>query len=107
MPIKPQSPLEEFVLNALNKQGFEKLKDADQEMFFPQYMAEAERRLGLAMAPYFTAESAEEFKKLSMKTDSTSEEWFAFWTKSVPNFMEVLNKTLADFATELNLAVNA
>lgn len=105
MAIQPANPLEQFVLEALNKQGFDKMKEGDQKMFFPQFMTEAERRVGLVLAPRLTAESADEFQKLMLKENSTSDDWYNFWSKNVPDFMELVKKALADFAVEMNLAL--
>ena len=100
MAIQPANPLEQFVLEALIAQGFEKLNEVDQKIFFPQFVTEAERRVGIAFAPHLTAESADEFKAL-LEKDSTSDDWYNFWNKNVPDFMTLVRKTLEDFATEM------
>lgn len=96
--------LESFVLEALRAKGFDKLAPADQDAFLPQFMAEAERRLGLALMPYIkTKEIADAFGKL-LEQDATPDDWSAFWNTHVPDFPAVVKDTLDNFAEELSKA---
>lgn len=106
MSIQPANPLEQFVLDALMKHGWDKLKPEDQENFFPQFTAEAERRLGVVMVPYITDEAAADMDKM-LKEETAPEAWFDFWQKHVPNFTEIVKKTMDDFASEMSTAINA
>lgn len=96
--------LEKLVLEALKSHGFDKLSQADQVSFFPQFMAVAEERLGLALLPKLTtAKAADELSAL-LQSDAQPEAWFSFWEKHVPDFTEIVKGTLEDFATELSAA---
>ena len=103
MNIKITNPLEQMVLDALKQNGFDKLRDEDQKAYFPQFMAEAERRLGIALAPHLKEDVSDEFKALLNK-DSSADEWFAFWDKNVPNFVDLVKETMANFAKEVSNA---
>lgn len=58
----PENSLEAIVLAMLNKYGFNKMSEVEQKEFFPQFMAEAERRIGVALLPHLSEEDA---KKLA------------------------------------------
>lgn len=95
--------LEEFLLNALREHGFDKLSPTDQQAYFPQFMAELERRLGLTLVPYLQDDAAVEFDRL-VKNETAPEAWAAFWQKNVPDFQAVVKKVLDQFAAEMSSA---
>lgn len=96
--------LETMVLEMLRAKGFDRLSPADQEVFLPQFTAEAERRLGVALMPYLNNEAAmAEFNKLA-GADTSAGAWFTFWNSRVPKFDEVVKKALEDFANEVAAA---
>ncbi|MBI5728875.1 MAG: hypothetical protein HY983_01335 [Candidatus Magasanikbacteria bacterium] len=104
-PSQPSfSFLEKFVLEALQSHGFDKLSPADQVSFFPQFMAEAEERLGIALLPRLTSESAAKELDVLLQKESAPEEWSIFWKKHVPDFTAVVKDTLQKFASELSVA---
>ncbi len=96
--------LEKFVLEALKNHGFDKLSAADQASFLPQFMAVAEERLGLALLPKLTSESAADELNELLQSDASPEQWFSFWEKHVPDFAGVVKETLENFAAELSTA---
>lgn len=93
--------LEKFVLEALKSHSFAKLSQADQVSFFPQFMAVAEERLGLALLPKLTTEEAANELSGLLQADTTPEGWSNFWKKHVPDFDKVVASTLENFAAEL------
>lgn len=104
-PSQPSfSFLEKFVLEALNNHGFDKLSPADQASFLPQFMAEAEERLGVALLPKLTSESAAKELNALLRREAAPEEWLAFWKKHVPDFTVIVKDTLKSFASELSVA---
>ncbi len=96
--------LESFLKDLLDQHGFSKLSEEDQESYLPQFVAEAEKRLGVALLPYLKTETAAaEFEALLQK-DASAEEWSAFWQRQVPDFQQVATDALADFAKEVGTA---
>lgn len=98
--IKPQTFVEQAVLSVLSKYGFENLSETDQQGFFPQFVVEAERRLGLAVLPLLNEEAAAGFEKL-LKEETDADKWYAFWSKYLPNFNELMTETLEKFGAEV------
>ena len=98
--IKPQTVIEQAVLGILSQHGFENLSESDQQAFFPQFVAEAERRLGLAVLPLLDEEAAKEFEK-KLHEEESADQWYAFWSKYVPNFNELIDDTLEKFGSEV------
>jgi predicted methyltransferase len=99
--MQQQNPLEELVVSVLNENGFGKLDEDAKKTYLPQFIAQAEQRLGAAMLPLLGEQSANEFVKLTKK-ETSSDEWYGFWKKNVPNFDLVVKKTLKDFASEVS-----
>jgi len=95
--------LEVYLLQVLNENGFEKLDDDAKKTYFPQFMAQAEQRLGSALLPLLNEDSANQFVELTKK-NADPDTWFNFWHDHVPNFDEVVKKTLNEFATEIKSA---
>lgn len=95
-----QNPLEELVLNILNENGFDKLDEEAKKTYFPQFMAQAEQRMGAALLPLLNEESANLFVELTKK-QVKPEEWLKFWHDNVENFDDVVKKTLGEYALEV------
>lgn len=95
-----QNPLEELLAEILNSNGFDKLDEETKREYMPQFMAQAEQRVGAALLPLLNQESASKFVELSQK-ESTPDEWWNFWQENVPNFSEVVRQSLMDFAAEV------
>ncbi len=95
--------LEVYLLQVLNENGFEKLDDDAKKMYFPQFMAQAEQRLGATLLPLLNEETANKFVELT-KQQADPNTWFEFWNANIPNFEEVIKKTLNDFAVEIKAA---
>lgn len=92
--------LEVYLLEVLNQNGFEKLDDDAKKTYFPQFLAQAEQRLGAALLPLLNEESANKFVELT-KNNANPDAWYEFWNANIPNFEEVVKKTLNEFAVEI------
>lgn len=94
------------MLDALHTKGFDKISPDDQAALLPQFVVEAERRLGLAMMPALQKEEdVVTFTTMLEQGTATPEEWLAFWHKAVPQFDVLVKQTLEAFADELNGAL--
>lgn len=88
----------------LLEHGFDRLSPEDQAGYFPQFVAEAELRLGGALGKFLTTpESAGMFAHL-LESDAGPDAWLAFWKKNVPSFEQVVEETLQKYATEVAAA---
>ena len=92
--------LGQYVNTLFDQEGFAEMTEETRKQMIPQFMAEAERRIGIAVLPELSEESAKEFVKLAEDEDVTPEKINAFLQENVPNFKEVVQKTLKDFTVE-------
>jgi hypothetical protein len=92
--------LESFIHTVLDEAGFESLSEATRGQFVPMFVAEAERRLGLALLPLLNDNQAEQLADLANNEKTTAEDLANFWQQNVPNFQTVVEQTLAAFAEE-------
>ena len=95
--------VQQRVLEMLKGEGYDQLSEDDQKAYLVQFTAEAERRLGLALLPHLTDQAATELEKVTNQ-DPTPDQWYDFWNKNIPNFVELVNKTLEDFGKEITAA---
>lgn len=95
-----QNPLEELVVDILNTNGFDKLDESAKKEYLPQFMAQAEQRIGAKLLPLLNEVSATQFVELSKK-ETTPDQWWKFWQENVPNFTEVVKQSLVEFASEV------
>lgn len=93
--------LEQFIETTLDEAGFNTLTEETRAQYVPQFVAEAERRIGLALIPKLTETSAKELDELLKNDEMTAEEMRKFWVKSIPNFETTVQETLKNFAVEL------
>ncbi|OGH89709.1 MAG: hypothetical protein A2537_02330 [Candidatus Magasanikbacteria bacterium RIFOXYD2_FULL_36_9] len=95
-----ENPLEELVLSILNENGFDKLDEEAKKEYLPQFLAQAQQRIGAALLPLLSEDSAKQFVELSKK-ETNPEKWWEFWQTNVPNFNDVVKNALAGFAQEV------
>lgn len=100
-----QNPLEEILLQVLKEKGFDKLSQADQDMYLAQFTAEADRRLSIALIPLLSEEGMEEHVEM-LKNNATAEQWTEFWNKNIEDFPAVVSKVLEDYTSEIGAAFN-
>ncbi len=98
--------LKQFIEHALDEAGFQNLTEETRGQYVPQFVAEAERRIGLALIPRLTEDSAKELEQLLEKDDLTPEEMRNFWTDTIPDFENVVGDTLRSFSQELKDTLN-
>ena len=92
--------LESFIHNVLDEAGFQEMTEATRAQFVPMFVAEAERRPGLALLRLLNDEQIKALADLA-KNDEIDQKMMAdFWIESVPNFEEVVQNTLEAFAEE-------
>ncbi len=97
--------LRSYVEELFAQTGFAKLTDQTKRQYIPQFAAEAERRLGLALLPHLDEAAARELVKLVESETVTPEKLKHFWQTNVPDFDAIVQKTLADFAVELQKVI--
>jgi len=95
--------IKQRVLEILKNQGFDKLSEDDQKAYLTQFSAEAERRLGLAVLPQLSETAVIELEKMTNQ-DISPDQWFEFWNNNVTDFTGLVDKTLKDFAVEIEAA---
>ncbi len=93
--------LRSYIETLLDQTGFAEVSESTRAQYVPQFVAEAERRLGLVLMPKLNETSAKELVQLAQAKDTTPEALQAFWQKNVTDFSEVVQKTLADFSAEM------
>jgi len=93
--------LDQYILLVLKENGFEDLTPENQEQFLPQFTAEAQRRIGLALLPKLDEDSGEKMLDMAANEKTTPEEWQEFWTNSVSDFTEVVKQALLGYAKDL------
>ncbi|MBU0545952.1 hypothetical protein KKA13_01725 [Patescibacteria group bacterium] len=102
-----QNFLEEYVLKILQENGFENLSDENRKLMLPQFVAQAEKRIGAALLPLLDEEKAKKFTELAQDEKTTPEIWWNFWNENIPNFTEVVKKELDSYAEEVKKALVA
>lgn len=95
--------LEDLIINILRQHGYDNLTEDDQKAMRVQFTAEAERRLGLAIMPLMSEETARRFADMVEKNQDPVM-WYQFWKDNIPGFEDVVKKTLEDFAVEVGKA---
>ena len=103
MAEKPQAQfdfLRSYIEQLLDKHGFETLSEETRAQYVPQFVAEAERRLGIALMPHLDESAAKEFESLLTNEDMTTDQLQSFWQTHVPNFESIVKETLENFAKE-------
>lgn len=93
--------LHDYIMQTLSACGYENLSENLKSEYVPQFIAHAETRIGAALLPSLTEAGAKEMAGLLKSEKVTPEDWANFWQKNVPNYPEIVKKTLADFAEEM------
>ncbi|KKQ27037.1 MAG: hypothetical protein US42_C0016G0022 [Candidatus Magasanikbacteria bacterium GW2011_GWC2_37_14] len=90
-----------FINKILDEAGMETMAEELRDEFVPKFVAEAYTRLGLALFPLLNKEQLEAYGKLMERDDVEDSMVFDFWKTSLPNFEQLVQTTLNQFATEL------
>ena len=100
--------LRQYIEQLLDDSGaFNSLTEETRGEYIPQFVAEAERRIGLSVLPELDEEGALRFKVLVEDEKTTDEEMQQFWKDAVPNLDAIVQKTLLAFAEEFKQSVQA
>jgi len=92
--------LTSYVLQLLEEHGMGDLTDEQKRFYVPQLLSHVERRIGMALLPRLNDEQTEEFTRLA-NTDTTPEQWKAFWYGAFPQFEQEITQILADFSNSV------
>jgi hypothetical protein len=93
--------LKMYIEKILDDAGFDKMTEETRAQYVPQFMAEAQRRVGLALMPHLDSDATDDLEKILKNDQLSSGVMQEFWKKHVPDFEVILQKTLADFSVEL------
>ncbi|MFA7245525.1 MAG: DUF5663 domain-containing protein [Candidatus Magasanikbacteria bacterium] len=93
--------LKVFIEKTLDEAGFENLSEETRAAYVPQFIAEAERRLGLALIPKLDESAVKELESLLKRENFSPEDLQQFWLNNVTNFQATVEQTLLDFKGEL------
>jgi len=89
----------------MDEAGFAEMSEETRNQFVPQFVAEAERRIGLAFTAVLDESGAQAFADLFAGENVDQEAVQAFLAQHVPQYQDLANKTLTDFAAEFKTAV--
>jgi hypothetical protein len=97
--------LKSYINKILDEAGFADITQATRDEFVPQFMAEAQKRLGLALLPLLPTVAEAELMAMQKNNVNDPELVRAFWLRQVPNFDEVSGRVLAEFGEEVKNVV--
>ncbi len=92
--------LDSQIQKLLDDNGFAEMGEGVRSEYAPQLVAEAQRRLGLAVLPLLSEQNAEELAEILDNENLDAAALRDFWTRAVPNFESVVDTTLQNFASE-------
>lgn len=107
VPQKQFDFLRDYVEEILHQGGFNNLNEETKKEFLPRFVAQAELRLGAALLPLLSEAAAKEMAGMIEKQAVNPDQWLSFWQKNIKDFNNVVEKTLRDFAVEVQAAVNS
>ncbi len=97
--------LETAIHSMMDEAGFAEMSEETRKQFLPQFVAEAERRIGLAYTAVLDDAGAYAFADLFVGEDVDQAAVQAFLSTHVPNYQALANETLNTFAAEFKTAV--
>ena len=89
-----------FIQKMFDQNGFLDMKEETRKQFVPLFTAEAERRLGITLMPMLSEDQTKDLVRIVENEKSTADDLANFWKNSIPNFENVVEKALNDFAVE-------
>lgn len=108
MPDEPQFDfLETYIQRILDENGFEALSEQARAQYVPQFVAEAQRRIGVAVLPMLTEESANALAAIVKDEHVNAEQLRSFWEQHVPDFENIVKQTMDAFAVEMRQTLAA
>lgn len=97
--------LKDFIEQLFDDSGFAGISEDARKQFVPQFTAEAERRIGLALMPMLNEKQSEELIAIVEDRGADNEALSDFWHRAIPNFDAVVEETLRNFANEFKSLV--
>ncbi|OIO20001.1 MAG: hypothetical protein CO029_03085 [Candidatus Magasanikbacteria bacterium CG_4_9_14_0_2_um_filter_41_10] len=97
--------LESTIYAMMDEAGLSAMSEETMNQFLPQFVAEAERRIGLAYTALLDEKGAEAFAALFEGDDISPADIQAFLEAHVPKYQTIAQNTLNDFAKEFKTAV--
>ena len=91
--------LEGYAETVLTQLGLDNLSDTERQRYLPQLTHQLEARLGAAILPLIPDSAAPEFRALLAK-DTPPAEWNAFWQNTIPDFQNIIERELKQFAED-------
>jgi len=92
--------LKMYIEKTLDDAGFDAISEETRAQYVPQFVAEAEKRIGMALMPHLDEPAAADLEKL-LATDASVAQVQQFWQTHVSDFNAVVTKTVEDFVAEL------
>lgn len=93
--------LETFVSKILDEHGFADAPEEIRNAYIPQFVTEAQNRMGAALMPKLSGDAAKELAEMLNNNELTQEQLKAFWEKHVPDYEMIVAQTLDSFAKEV------
>ncbi|MBU0660947.1 hypothetical protein KKG22_02080 [Patescibacteria group bacterium] len=92
--------LNQYIEQLLDQHGFDTLSEESRAQYIPQFVAEAQRRIGLALIDKIDEPAAKQLQGLLEDENISPEKLQQFWQTNVPEFDAIVKQTLDDFAQE-------
>ena len=93
--------LRAYIEKIIDESGaFDSLSEDTRDEFIPQFVAEAERRIGIAVMPELNEASAKEFTAMLESESTTADQLQTFWQTNVPELDKIVEITLEAFKKE-------
>ncbi|MFA7653490.1 MAG: DUF5663 domain-containing protein [Candidatus Magasanikbacteria bacterium] len=99
--------LQAFIEEQLKLAGYDDLSSTVRQELVPQFIVEAQRRLGSAIMPHLSEATAQQLVDFTAKPEVDPEAMWNFWQKNVPNFESIVKDTLNKYAAEMQEALKA
>src|SRR3989338_4653949 len=97
--------LQTYIERLLDDNDFLNLSEETRAQLIPQFEAEAQRRIGLALLPHLDENAANQLCRLIDDPMVSPEKLRAFWVDAVPEFESIVEETLRDFAIEFRQVI--
>ncbi|MFA6486649.1 MAG: DUF5663 domain-containing protein [Candidatus Magasanikbacteria bacterium] len=99
-----QNLLEVFVEEILKQNGYNITEEVRAQLV-PQFVVEAERRVGAALTPHLSDTASEQLTKFLSEENPDAKQLWDFWQKNIPDFENIVKKALSDYAVEVKNAL--
>lgn len=81
--------------------GLDSMSEETRATYIPQFVSEAQQRLGDALLVRLSPEGRDQLVKVMQTEDMTPETLRAFWVSHIPNFDAEVTAILTGFGNEL------